>query len=67
MSWKNNLTVTFKSKKILEWEVCGTKGEGDICEFVNRSPGWRQFLQWRETIPKNEWGLILVDQNLSFT
>jgi hypothetical protein len=65
MSWSNRVAVTFRSVKIAEWVVHGEKKEDAVCDLVSASAGWRDFLQWREGVPKRDWDSIVISQTLT--
>jgi hypothetical protein len=64
MSWTVRVTIKFKSEKVMEWCVSGASRNDSICDFVSESPEWGAFLRWREGVPKNEWGRILIEQTM---
>ena len=58
------MAISFKSVKIMQWDVHGDNKNDPICDFVSASPEWQEFLRWREGIPKCDWNLVIIDQVL---
>ena len=55
------VVIKFKDDEIMRWTV---SGEIEVCAAVESSPGWRRFLEWRDSISRDEWRFVTIEETL---
>jgi hypothetical protein len=62
--WVDQILIRYRGSVVFRWEVRGN-GSASVASTVEDSEGWSAFVEWRDTIPKQQWHEIVVEHSVS--